>query len=359
MAALPKKELSQRENRKRRNNLLYGGLNYNGIYTHATQIHLINYDSAHCETTEIKQPKDLKLRPNVVNWVHVSGLSNEKVVVELCEKLNLALPVVQDILNARHIAKLEETGGCLFAVMDAYGASEGEELSREHQSMILGPNFVLSFEEGQGHRFDPVRKALLENVGQVRMHGPDFLFNLLISIGVDSYFDVIEIQQNNLLEIEDSLMEFNAAHKETGQQIQHYRREYTRLKKAIAPFREEFGRVLMFDSVLIQDSSRVYFRDTYDHLQQVMSMLEANRETLASLVDLYIANNDLHMNQIMKQLTVVATIFIPLTFLVGVWGMNFMYMPELSMVHGYLYAWLAMIAVGILLYFWFRRKNML
>jgi magnesium transporter len=112
----------------------------------------------------------------------------------------------------------------------------------------------------------------------------------------------------------------------------------------------------MLESNLIRNENRMYFRDTYDHLQQVMSMLEANRETLSSLMDLYLANNDLRMNLIMKQLTVVATIFIPLTFLVGVWGMNFEHMPELGIPHGYLYAWALMIGMGVLLYWWFRRK---
>lgn len=347
---------NSKELRKRRNNLLYGGLNYNGSFTHATNIQLTSFDANGSETIVVHDFKQLKLKPGMTNWVHIYGLSDEAVIGNLCKHLGLELPMIQDILNSRHIAKLEDTGKGLFAVLDAYTYNDDKELVRDHQSIILGPNLVFSFEEGTGHRFDLVCKAITEGVGQVRQHGADFLFNLLVSLVVDSYFDVLEYQQDNLLDMEDALMEFQADHKGTGQQIQHFRRDHTRLQKAVSPLREAFGHILMLESTLIQNESRMYFRDTYDHLQQVMSMLEANRETLSSLMDLYLANNDLRMNMIMKQLTIVATIFIPLTFLVGVWGMNFHNMPELELQHGYLYAWLVMIVLGILLYLWFRRK---
>jgi magnesium transporter len=345
-------------NRTRKNNLLYESLGYNGTFMQSTEVRITSYDGDACHTEVVKDPAKIKLPAGKVNWVHVSGLSNLTLVTSVCRHFGLVLPVVQDILNVRHISKLEETGGLLFAVLDAY-TSDSPELVREHQSLVLGKDFVLSFEEGTGHRFDPVCKALDESVGQIRQHGADYLFNLLISVVVDSYFDVLEGQQTALLEMEDTLMEFQASHQETGRQIQVFRRDFTRLKKAVSPLRESFGRMLMLESTLIKADSKLYFRDTYDHLQQVMSMLEANRETIASLVDLYLANNDLRANNIMKQLTVVATIFIPLTFLVGVWGMNFKYMPELGMVNGYLYSWLIIIALGVILYFWFRRKNML
>lgn len=346
----------KKELRKRKNNLLYGGLTYNGTFTHATNIQLTCFDATSSETIVVQDAKDLKLKPGKINWVHLFGLSDESEIANLCKKLGVELPMVQDILNSRHIAKIEDTGKGLFAVLDAYTYNDEKEMIRDHQSIILGPDFVLSFEEGTGHRFDLVCEAITEGVGQVRQHGADFLFNLLVSLVVDSYYDVLEYQQSNLLDLEDELMEFQAFHKHTGQQIQHFRRDHTRLLKAVSPLHEAFGHFLMIDSALIKSDSKIYFRDTYDHLRQVMSMLDANRETLSALMDLYIANNDLRMNHIMKQLTVVATIFIPLTFLVGVWGMNFKIMPELEWPNGYLYAWLAMIAIGVLLYWWFRHK---
>jgi len=352
MRTSPKKK----ELRKRRNNLLYGGLNYNGNFTHATNIQLTSFDANSSETIVVHDLKDLKFKPGKTNWVHLFGLSDESEIAKLCTKLGVQLPMVQDILNSLHIAKMEDTGKGLFAVLDAYTYNDEKEMVRDHQSIILGPDFVLSFEEGTGHRFDLVCKAITEGVGQVRQHGADFLFNLLVSLVVDSYYDVLEYQQSNLLDMEDELMEFQADHKEKGQQIQHFRRDHARLLKAVSPLHEAFGHFLMLDSALIKSDTMIYFRDTYDHLRQVKSMLDANRETLSALMDLYIANNDLRMNLIMKQLTVVATIFIPLTFLVGVWGMNFQNMPELGWRYGYLYSWLIMIGIGVLLYWWFKQK---
>lgn len=344
--------------RKRRNNLLYGGLSYNGSFTNETEIHFTSFDAETYQSVVLKKPESLKMVAGKVNWVHVSGLSDTAIVADLCSVLGLQLPVVQDILNAKHIAKMEETDSGLFTILDAYSYNDSSELVSEHQSFLLGTDFVLSFEEGTGHRFEQVRKALEDKTGQVRHQKVDYLFNLLISLVVDSYFEVVEQQQDSLMEMEDTLMEFTAAHKETGQQIQLFRRDYSRMKKAIFPLRESFGRFILRESGLISEDMRLYFRDTYDHLQQVALMLESNRETIASLVDLYIANNDLRMNHIMKQLTVIATIFIPLTFLAGVWGMNFKYMPELSWVHGYFFAWIIMVVVGVAFYIWFRRKNL-
>jgi magnesium transporter len=346
------------KSKKRRNNLLYDALTYNGSFTNETIINFTNFDSESYQTVTVKKPESLKLVEGKVNWVHVSGLSNVAAVTGICSRFGLQLPLVQDILNAGHMAKFEETNNGLFTVLDAYSYNEDFELVREHQSFMLGSEFILSFEEGTGHRFEQVRKALDDKMGQIRHQKADYLFNLLISIVVDSYFEVIEIQQDKLMELEDSLMEFNAVHKETGQQIQMFRKDYSSFKKAILPLRESFGRYVLMESGLISEGVRLYYMDTYDHLQQVSLMLESNRETIASLVDLYLANNDLRMNLIMKQLTVIATIFIPLTFLVGVWGMNFKSMPELGLAHGYLFAWLLMIIIGVVLYFWFRRKNL-
>src|ERR1035437_10015124 len=141
----------KKELRKRRNNLLYGGLNYNGNFTHATNIQLTCYDATSSETIVIHDLKDLKMKPGKTNWVHIFGLSDEAEIGNLCKILGVELPMVQDILNAKHIAKLEDTGKGLFAVMDAYTYTETGEMVRDHQSIILGTNFVFSFEEGTGH----------------------------------------------------------------------------------------------------------------------------------------------------------------------------------------------------------------
>jgi magnesium transporter len=173
---------------------------------------------------------------------------------------------------------------------------------------------------------------------------------------VDSFFEVIEQQQEGLLNLEDALMEFGRAPQVSSTSIQQYRRDYIRLSKVLTPFLEGFGETLMMDSAFIKSASILYFRDTYDHLKQVKITLEANRELMASLVDIYLSNNDVRLNRSMNQLTIVATIFIPLTFLVGVWGMNFKNMPELEWKHGYLISWVVMIVIGVAVYAWFKKR---
>lgn len=347
-----------KKTKRRRNNLLYESLTYNGTFDNPTRIRLTVFDQDSLHSSIVKDHAKIEIVPGKVNWIHVSGLKDVEAIGNLGSVFNLQITVVQDILNSRHIAKIEETDSGIFAVLDAYSYEENMTLTREHQCFILGKDCVLSFEEGSDRSFDQILKSLQENLSQLRKMKADYLFNLLISIIVDSYFEVIEQMQDYLMEMVDQLMEFNADHKDSGKQIQFFRRDYSRLKKAILPFRESFSHLIMLDSEYINTEMKPYFRDTYDHIQQITFMLESNRETLASLMDLYLANNDLRMNHIMKQLTVIATIFIPLTFLAGVWGMNFKFMPELGWQYGYIFAWLIMILVGIGLYIWFRRKNL-
>lgn len=345
---------------RKSNNLLNEKLVYSGTSDEKTSIRITCYDKTSLLTTTVGSVKELQssMDKNKVNWIHIIGLKNEELIGELCAAFGLPFPAIQDILNVNHISKIEEFNDVLLVILDAYAYNDTMDLNREHLSLVLGTNFVLSFEETTINRFEVVNTALDSNIGQARLKKSDYLFNLLISIVVDSYLEVVEIQQDSLMEMEDSLIEFNVVQKESGPAIQRFRKDYSKLKKSISPLREHFGQLITTESGLISNENLIFFRDTNDHLQQVSQMIDANRETIASLVDLYLANNDLRMNQIMKQLTVVSTIFIPLTFLVGVWGMNFRYMPELEWVNGYWYAWLLMLILGIFFYFWLRRKNM-
>lgn len=234
--------------RKRRNNLLYEGLVYNGTNSHDTRVRLTSYNEHTCKTSQPTELNEWSLEPNNVHWVRVNGLANTAKVSAVCASFHLAWPVVQDILNARHIAKMEESSGVLFVVLDAYMYDGKEALVREHVALVLGDGFVLSFEEGSSGWFEAVEKSLMEGVGQLRRHGADFLFNLLISMVVDAYFEVIERQQANLMAIEDSLMDFGRLQPVNSMEIQRFRREHARLKKGVAPFLEDYGRYLILDS---------------------------------------------------------------------------------------------------------------
>jgi len=223
--------------------------------------------------------------------------------------------------------------------------------------LILGKNFVISFQESDEKHFDQLENALENRQGQIRRQPADYLFNLLLGTVMDKYLEVLEIQQNLLLDMEDSLLEFKSDRTKNGFSLHEYRRDYSLLKKNILPIKEQFGQLLLGDFAPISKQNYIYFRDTNDRLQQAYMMVDGNRETIASILNLYLSNNDLRMNHIMKQLTVVSTIFIPLTFLVGVWGMNFRFMPELEWKYGYLVSWVVMIAAGVGSYIYFRRKK--
>jgi magnesium transporter len=211
--------------KKRRNSLLYENLVYSGSSDVQTNIQNVCYDKDSIKVSHFENTKDLiaSLEKTKVNWIHISGLNNVDIIGELCQAFGLQIPAIQDILNVRHIAKIEETNGVLLAILDGYAYDESQNLNREHLGFVLGNHFVISFEETRSSRFDLVVKALESKTGQVRTQKTDYLFNLLINIVVDSYLEVLEFHQNGLMEMEDMLMEFNADHKESGQSIQHFR----------------------------------------------------------------------------------------------------------------------------------------
>jgi magnesium transporter len=345
---------------KKSNNLLYEHLIYQGSNDVSTVIELTCFDDNNLSRKTVQRVDELQaaMNKNAVNWVHVKGLNNVQLIGELCGVFGVQRLLVQDVLNAKHIAKIEENNGHLFAVMDIFNYNDEQDvLVSEHLSFILGDYYVLSFQETSDNRFELIHKALAEKLGRVRTQQSDYLFNLLISNVVDGYLEVLEIQQNLMLDMEEQMMEFLVERKELSRNIQTYRRDYLMLKKAIWPVKEQFSHLLMMGSKLIEKETHIYYKDTYDHLTQANMMVEACREMISSLLDLYLANNDLRMNHIMKRLTVMSTIFIPLTFLVGVWGMNFRFMPEIEWKYGYLFAWGIIVLVGLIVYLYMRKRK--
>ncbi len=344
---------------RQKNNLLYEQLEYTGSVQAPTEYIVTIYDE---DTVMQKKYFDveevIKLKQKGKNiWLHVRGLSDVESIEKLCISIGLPVLWIQDVLNDRHIAKIEESSEMAFTVIDAYEYNVNMELEKDHLSLILGEKFILSFQETHTERFQLIRQALVEDIGKVRSNGVDYLYNLLLSKVVELYLFVLDKQRDQLLEMEDELMEFDSVREEMGKGIQHYRKDYMRLRKNVMPLKDEFHEILELNSNLVKEETKIYFQDTYDQLLQVFQLIESTKESIASLVDLYMANTDMRMNHIMKRLTVVSTIFIPLTFLVGVWGMNFHYMPELTWKWGYLFAWLSMLIVGVIVYIWLRHKK--
>ncbi|HIW52004.1 MAG TPA: magnesium/cobalt transporter CorA [Candidatus Alistipes excrementipullorum] len=336
-----------------KNNFLSEKLTYNGDERTATHVHLVSYNSAGMTVSDNAEidASALSLDPASVSWVRVHGLKDTERIRALCAAFGIDFLVVQDILNVDHPSKVEEYERYNFVV--AKYSCHGE---MAHISLVQGENFVLSFSETETALFDGVQKAITDNVLKIRTRPTDYLLSVMINGLVADYASLASSIDDDMDDLASELIAAVDA-RDIGAQILSLRRRYMDLKRTVMPLKEQFSRLLRSDSRLIRKGTRPFLNDVNDHLLYVAQSIDSCRETLASLMDLYVSNNDLRMNDIMKRLTVVSTIFIPLTFLVGVWGMNFRNMPELEWKYGYATAWGVMIVIGVIVYLFFRTKK--
>lgn len=347
-----------------RNNLLSEKLVYTGHSKAATKLHLICYDpNGINEISATDFPTIQKaLNKDQINWLQVQGLNDTDLIREICDHFDINFLIIQDILNANHLTKIEEHDNYIVLISKIFRHSgnqeedDSDELLQQQVGIILGENFVLTFLENKSDFFDDVCTAIRDNILKIRNRQSDYLLSVLLNSVIGNYISIVSSIDDNLEELEEKLLSIHTR-KDIGAQIQALRRQYMLIKKAVMPLKEQYTKLLRTDCALMHKANRAFYNDVNDHLQFVLQTIEICRETLSSLVDLYISNNDLRMNDIMKRLTVVSTIFIPLTFLVGVWGMNFQFMPELDWKYGYLFAWLLMFIIGIIVYLYFRKKK--
>jgi len=345
------------------NNLLTDQLTYSGSSQTATQLHLCSYTPTGVteNTSATFAPLQSALNGSAVNFLQVKGLQNTAEIEDVCTHFGLDFLVSQDILNVKHPTKIEDSDKYILLILKVFRFSEekediDQELEQQQLCLILGNNFVLAFMEHDTDFFDDVLVAIRSNILKIRHKQADYLFGVLLNSVMGNYRTILSTISDSLEELEDILFTTHTGN-DVGVQIQMRRRQYLRMKKTASPLKEQYGKLLRLDHGLLHKSNKVYFNDVNDHLQYVLQSIEICKESLSSLMDLYISNNDLRMNDIMKRLTVVSTIFIPLTFLVGIWGMNFKFMPELDWKYGYLAAWSIMLLVGVAGYFFIRRKK--
>lgn len=349
------------------NNLLSEKLIYTGESQTPTHLHLCAYNA-----TEMQEASGTRfqaiietLDKNRINWLQIHGLKNTELVREICTHFEIDFLVLQDILNAKHPTKIEEHDNYTVLILKLFSFSdrkedspedELDELNQQQICVIQGANYMLTFLENETDFFDDVTSALHNDVLKIRGRQTDYLLSVLLNSVMGNYIATVSDIDDGLEDLEQELLTITEG-KDIGAQIQSLRRQYMLMKKAVLPLKEQYVKLLRSENMLMHKANRAFFNDVNDHLQFVLQTIEICRETLSSLVDLYISNNDLRMNDIMKRLTVVSTIFIPLTFLVGVWGMNFKLMPELDWRYGYFYAWGLMFVVGLLVFYYFRKKK--
>ncbi|MDR3308612.1 MAG: magnesium and cobalt transport protein CorA [Tannerella sp.] len=342
---------------RQKDNLLYENLQYIGDSDTPTDFELIVFDSESITKADYSKPAELcrNLDREKNNYITVNGLQDVNEIRLLCENINIPRLWMQDILNSNHIAKIEEATQGILLIVDYYTLKD-ELLDTQKFSFFLAKNLIVSFQESTEGVFDEIKTALDNHGGHVRDKSVDYLLNLLISNIINNNLMVLDKIIEQMIDIEDLLMQFSDNVINTEIQIQNVRKNLLKVRRGIFPLRDNFN--VLLNSAFIEHANHIYYKDTNDHLLQAVQMITGAQETISSLVDLYLANNDLKMNRTMSRLTVVSTIFIPLTFLVGVWGMNFTNMPELTWKYGYLFAWSIMALSVVIVIYWLKKQRM-
>jgi len=326
-----------------------------------SKITVIDYDEANFQEREVKAVEEcfaFRDKPSVT-WINVEGVHQVEVVEKLGNCFGLHPLVLEDILNTDQRPKMEVYGGYVYIVLKMlYGNDSSRSVEAEQVSLILGSNFAISFQEGiEGDVFNPVRERIRSGKGLIRKMGSDYLAYSLIDTIVDNYFLMLE----NLGERIELLEEELVAHPTTAtlQEIQRIKYQMVFVRRAVWPLREVIGGLGRKESPLIKETTEIYLRDVYDHTVQVMDTIETYREMLSGMLDIYLSSVSNRLNSVMKVLTIIATIFMPLTFIAGIYGMNFKFMPELEWRWGYPAVWLIVVIIGISMLLYFRKKKWL
>ncbi|CCI01793.1 Magnesium transport protein CorA [Microcystis aeruginosa PCC 9807] len=291
---------------------------------------------------------------NTVSWMDIQGLGSETVLKQVGEIFNLHPLLLEDVVNVPQRPKLEDYNNQLLVISQMVRLKEDESgFDTEQVSFVLGKRYLLSFQEEELQDcFEIVRDRIRTSQGRVRKSGADYLTYLLLDTIIDGYFPVVEHYEDRIEALEDMII--SNPDRDTMQEIYDVRRELLALRRLIWPMRNVLHLLMRDHHGIISDEVQIYFRDSYDHVIQILEIIEAYRELAASLMDVYMSTMGNKLNEIMKFLTVISTIFIPLTFIVGVYGMNFENMPELKGEWSYFLVWLVMLAVagGLIFYFW-------
>lgn len=308
------------------------------------------------ELQTVDECQELKGQPGMNLWINVDGLDQIGIIEKLGGYFGVHPLTLEDVLNTGQRPKMEDYDSYIYAVLKMMLLDEErEEILIDQVSIIFGTNYILSFQEREGDAFNPIRDRLKNSASRLRKNGVDLLAYSLIDAVVDNYFLILEHFGEEIEDLEEQLIVDPIP--ETLKAIQKYKRDMITLRRSVWPLRELINSLQRTESQLIKESTQIYLRDVYDHTIQVIDSIEAFRDILSSMVDVYLSSLSHRMNDIMKVLTIIATIFIPLTFIAGVYGMNFEYMPELKWRWGYPAVMFAMTILGISMFLYFKKRR--
>ena len=321
-------------------------------------ITVLDYNERAVHERPVATPADCRpyVEKETVTWINVTGLHDTKLLSEIGEVFKIHPLILEDVLNTGQRPKFEDNNEYLFCVVKMLyrGKGDGEVVS-EQVSLVLGRGYLLTFQEMEGDVFDMIRDRIRTGKGRIRKMGCDYLAYALLDAIVDNYFTVLEDIGDKIECLQDAVTE--RPELDTLQTMHQLKREMIFMRKNLWPIRELVSEIEKSESDLLSEGLSPYLRDVYGHTFQVIDTVEAWREMLSGALDIYMTGVSNRMNEVMKVLTVIATIFIPLTFIVGVYGMNFEHMPELRWKPGYAAVWGLMICVGIGMAVFFKRKK--
>ena len=315
-----------------------------------TSVEIFNYDHDYADQINSNNVEDAFNFNNQesVTWINVNGLNNIEEIEKLGTHYNLHPLILEDIVTTDQRPKIDEYEDYIYIVFKMLHYN-GDELVREHISLVLGINFVLTFQESDGDVFNPLRERIMKGKGRIRANEADYLMYAIMDAVIDNYFGIVETIGDKIESFEDRLF-LNGQKEDLAENIQELKHEILRIRRAVYPLREVISRIEKADSKLFQEKTSDYLKDLYDHIIQVNENIEISRDMTT------ISNK---MNEVMKVLTIIATIFIPLTFIAGIYGMNFENMPELHSKYGYFIVWTVMIVILIFMLIYFRKKRWL
>lgn len=327
------------------------------------KITIHDYDDDHLE--EISINKIQKAKPYLDNpsktWIQLQGLHDTEKLKSIWGFFNLHPLIQEDIVHTVQRPKVEIYENCIFFVLRFLSYSKEEGIQAEQISIVLGDNYILSFQETGKNHFKPIMDRLAVEGSRIREKNADYLAYALIDAVVDHYFNVIEHIADEIADMEDELLE--NPDDQILQQIHKVRREIIYFRKSVWPLRDAINSVTRDDYKFITDDTKIFLRDVYDHMIQVIDNIENYRDMILGMHDLYMSQVSNKMNEVMKVLTMIATIFIPLTFIAGIYGMNFnpeaspYNMPELNWFWGYPASLALMAAISVVMIFYFKRKG--
>lgn len=319
-------------------------------------LELISYDKEHYAKYEDLSPEEIfaRIAADKVNWINLDGLQNHDTIEKIQQHFNLHSLLIDDVLSDQR-PKAEEFDEYFFFTLKMLYKIDGPTIDYEQISFVLGANFLISFQEKEGDLFDGFRERIRLDQGRVRKRQSDYLLYRLIDIIVDNYYNVLDRLGDIIEEMEETV--YDEASTQSFYKIQALKKELIFLRKALYPLRDAMSKIVKGECEFIKEENLRFYSDVYDHVIHLIDSLDTYKDLTSSLLDIHINAMNNKLNEVIKVLTVISTIFIPLTFIVGVYGMNFDYMPELRWINGYGYVWGLMIAIVIGMLGFFKYKK--